>query len=93
MRAIRPLAMYGKVAIIPARSTRLTCGELCYTELNPVRAHMVSTPEAYRWSSAGAHCGTAQPDLALDTGTIKRPAFLRGFKFCGEGASAWTASP
>ena len=38
-----------------------------YTELNPVRARMVSTPEAYRWSSAGAHCGTAQPDLALDT--------------------------
>ena len=40
---------------------------LRYTELNPVRARMVSTPEAYRWSSAGAHCGTAQPDLALDT--------------------------
>ena len=40
---------------------------LRYTELNPVRARMVSTPEAYRCSSAGAHCGTAQPDLALET--------------------------
>jgi REP-associated tyrosine transposase len=40
---------------------------LRYTELNPVRARMVSTPEAYRWSSAGAHCGTAQPDLELET--------------------------
>ena len=40
---------------------------LRYTELNPVRARMVATPDAYRWSSAGAHCGTAQPDLALDT--------------------------
>ena len=30
-------------------------------------SHRVSTPEAYRWSSAGAHCGTDQPDLALDT--------------------------
>ncbi len=40
---------------------------LRYTELNPVRSHRVSTPEAYRWSSAGAHCGTDQPDLALDT--------------------------
>jgi len=40
---------------------------LRYTELNPVRARMVTTPEAYRWSSAGAHCGTAEPDLVLDT--------------------------
>jgi putative transposase len=29
---------------------------LCYTELNPVRAGMVATPEAWRWSSADAHC-------------------------------------
>lgn len=36
------------------------------TELNPVRAGMISTPEAYRWSSAAAHCGLAQPDLVLD---------------------------
>ena len=34
---------------------------LRYTELNPVRARMVSTAEAYRWSSAGAHCGSASP--------------------------------
>ncbi len=40
---------------------------LRYTELNPVRARMVSTAEAYRWSSAGAHCGSAKPDLALET--------------------------
>jgi hypothetical protein len=40
---------------------------LRYTELNPVRARMVSTPQSYRWSSAGSHCGTAQPDLVLDT--------------------------
>jgi putative transposase len=39
---------------------------LRYTELNPVRARMMSAPEAYRWSSAGAHCGTAQSDLALE---------------------------
>jgi putative transposase len=26
-----------------------------YVELNPVRAHMVPTPEAWPWSSAGAH--------------------------------------
>lgn len=40
---------------------------LRYTELNPVRARMTRAPEAYRWSSAGAHCGTGQSDLALDT--------------------------
>lgn len=43
-----------------------------YTELNPVRARMVATPEAYRWSSVGAHCGTGQPDLALDTDLWKQ---------------------
>lgn len=32
---------------------------LRYTERNPVRAGMVSTPELYRWSSAGLHCGRA----------------------------------
>ena len=26
-----------------------------YVELNPVRAGLVKRPEAYRWSSAGAH--------------------------------------
>lgn len=40
---------------------------LRYTELNPVRARMTNAPEAYRWSSASAHCGGAQSDLALDT--------------------------
>lgn len=28
-----------------------------YIELNPVRAHMVSTPDAYAWSSHGANSG------------------------------------
>ncbi|HPG66693.1 MAG TPA: transposase [Candidatus Hydrogenedentes bacterium] len=28
-----------------------------YVELNPVRARMVDRAEAYRWSSAAAHCG------------------------------------
>jgi len=45
---------------------------LRYTELNPVRARMVATPEAYRWSSAGAHCGTVQPDLVLDVDLWKQ---------------------
>lgn len=39
---------------------------LRYTELNPIRAGIVSDPEAYRWSSAAAHCGTEQPDLPLE---------------------------
>src|SRR5690348_9768311 len=36
---------------------------LRYTELNPIRAGIVSNPETYRWSSAAAHCGRAQADL------------------------------
>ena len=39
-----------------------------YVERNPVRAGMVSTAEAYPWSSAAAHCGRAQDNLInLDT--------------------------
>jgi putative transposase len=45
---------------------------LRYTELNAVRTRMVSTPEAYRWSSAGAHYGTAQPDLTLEANPWKQ---------------------
>jgi len=37
-----------------------------YTELNPVRAGMVSHPVEWRWSSAAAHCGLGPPDPALD---------------------------
>ena len=29
---------------------------LCYTELNPIRAGLVSDAESWRWSSALAHC-------------------------------------
>jgi putative transposase len=38
-----------------------------YVELNPVRVAMVDKPEAYKWSSSGAHCdGTGDPLLSLD---------------------------
>lgn len=39
---------------------------LRYTELNAFRVRIVSDPDTYRWSSAAAHCGTAQPDLPLE---------------------------
>jgi REP-associated tyrosine transposase len=41
---------------------------LRYTELNPVRAGLVSEAQAWKWSSAAAHCGRAEPDtfLAMD---------------------------
>lgn len=38
---------------------------LRYVELNPVRAHMVETPEQWPWSSAAAHCGFTTPDAIL----------------------------
>lgn len=38
----------------------LTC--LRYIEQNPVRAHMVSSPEAYRWSSYHVHASGAPSD-------------------------------
>ena len=39
---------------------------LPYVELNPVRARMVARAEEWRWSSAGAHCGTAEPAAFLE---------------------------
>lgn len=39
---------------------------LRYVELNPVRARMVEAAEQWRWSSAGAHCGTAPADAMLE---------------------------
>ena len=39
---------------------------LRYVELNPVRAGMVETAEAWKWSSAAAHCGVASPDPMLE---------------------------
>lgn len=40
---------------------------LRYTELNPVRAGLVTEPQAWKWSSAAAHCGLAEPDISLTT--------------------------
>jgi putative transposase len=44
------------------------CTALRYTELNPVRAGIVSAPEAYRWSSAAAHCTPNHASDLLDLG-------------------------
>ena len=41
---------------------------LRYVELNPVRAGIVDTAEAWTWSSAVAHCGLATPDPMLSMG-------------------------
>jgi putative transposase len=39
---------------------------LRYVESNPVRARMASAAEAWKWSSAAAHCGFASPDPILE---------------------------
>ena len=39
---------------------------LRYVELNPLRAGMVAEAAAWPWSSAAAHCGTADPHACLD---------------------------
>jgi putative transposase len=39
----------------------LTC--LRYIDMNPVRARMVETPDAYRWTSYGAHALGADDDM------------------------------
>ena len=45
--------------------------EVCrYVVLNPVRARMVETPEAWRWSSYLATAGKAKPHPCLTTGWV-----------------------
>ena len=36
-----------------------------YTELNPLRAGLISAAEEWLWSSAGAHRGVTAGDLSL----------------------------
>ena len=45
---------------------------LRYAELNPVRAGMAAEATAWPWSSAAAHCGTAEPDACLEMATWRR---------------------
>ena len=45
---------------------------LRYAELNPVRAGMVAEAAAWPWSSAAAHCGTADPDACLEMATWQK---------------------
>ncbi len=45
---------------------------LRYTELNPVRAGMAAEAAAWPWSSAAAHCGTAEPDTCLEMATWRK---------------------
>ena len=56
-----------------------------YVERNPVRARMVRKAEAYRWSSAGAHCG-----LRRDTVLTDKAAWRRQCARIGDW-SAWLA--
>jgi len=61
-------AWQGRFYSCPLDSAHLWAA-LRYTELNPVRAGLVAQPERWRWSSAAAHCGTAEPDSCLEMGT------------------------
>jgi putative transposase len=45
---------------------------LRYVELNPVRAGIVARPEAWAWSSAAGHSGTAPPDSCLEMDLWRR---------------------
>jgi putative transposase len=45
--------------------------EVCrYVVLNPVRSHLIETPEQWRWSSYGATAGREKPAACLTTGWI-----------------------
>jgi len=60
---------------------------LRYAELNPVRAGMVAEAAAWPWSSAAAHCGTADPDACLDMSAWRKQwseASWQGFLQQGE---------
>ncbi len=49
-----------------------TWAAIRYVERNPVRAQMVDRAEAYRWSSAGAHCGLRGDTVLAEEGQWAR---------------------
>jgi len=56
-------------------------------ELNPVRAGLVAQAESGRWSSAGAHCGSAEQDSGLEMDLWNRrwsPVSWREYLRAGE---------
>jgi len=58
-------AWSGRYRAIPVESAQYWLACLRYIEQNPVRAGMVGTPQAYRWSSYRAHAlGEQMPWLA-----------------------------
>jgi len=62
---------------------------LRYVELNPVRAGMATEAAAWPWSSAAAHCGTADPDACLEMSTWSQSWSADAWrKFLEEGESA-----
>ena len=59
---------------------------LRYAELNPVRAGLVSRPGEWQWSSARAHCGSANPDACLTLNLWREHWTLGRWRdFLGEG--------
>jgi putative transposase len=62
---------------------------LRYVELNPLRAGLVAAAEAWRWSSAAAHCGREAPDTMLAMQPWrKRWTALEWAEFLAAGESA-----
>jgi putative transposase len=63
---------------------------LRYTELNPVRAGLVSEAHTYRWSSAAAHCASSPSPIALDLDIWRKywDAAAWGEYLMGPGAEA-----
>ena len=62
---------------------------LRYTELNPVRAQLVTQGDSWLWSSAAAHCGVREPPAYLDMETWGRRWSAdkwREYLCCGESA-------
>jgi putative transposase len=55
----------GRYYSCPLDSSHLWAA-LRYTELNPVRAGLVTAPQEWKWSSAVAHCGAATSDASLE---------------------------
>jgi len=49
-----------------------TWAAIRYVERNPVRAQMVDRAEAYRWSSATAHCGLRVDTMLAEEGEWSR---------------------
>ena len=72
----------GRFSSAPLDEAHLLAGAR-YVELNPVRAHLAKTPQAWPWSSAAAHLAGRDDELVSVEPLLSRVPDWAGFLAAG----------